>query len=153
MRKQLFLLLFLCISFSFAGDGFSYDFLDDLDLSFYVGETKIISVNNPTRIVIGKPELVDVVKATKEDITLIAKAQGETTLNWWDDHGEHTINIRVFEEQMAKIKKRIDKLVAETEIKGVTTTAFDSENKVVVKGELKSQDERESTDQIKGLRP
>jgi pilus assembly protein CpaC len=141
MKKILFYFLLSC---AFITSTIAQDFWQELtDITLYAGQTKVIASKNPERIVIGNPELVDVIKATSKDITLLAKAAGRTTFNWWDEQGEHTINIRVYRENMDKIKERIDRLIQETGIEGIKTVALDSESKVLIKGKVKSNEQKE----------
>ncbi|MCM8795739.1 MAG: pilus assembly protein N-terminal domain-containing protein, partial [Candidatus Omnitrophica bacterium] len=56
--------------------GYTADIGEELKL--YPGEVKIISVNNPTRIAIGNPEIADVIRVTKNEITLSPKNVGTT---------------------------------------------------------------------------
>lgn len=113
------------------------------EIILYVGQTKTISVNKPTRIVVGKPEIADVVSATENDITLAGKLPGASTFVFWDSMGERDFRVRVFAEEMSDYKRRIDTILSELGLSDVYTKGVDSEGKVLLLGELKTSAERE----------
>ncbi|OPX29609.1 MAG: hypothetical protein B1H08_03445 [Candidatus Omnitrophica bacterium 4484_171] len=117
-------------------------FTDDSDIGnviMYVNETRVFSVNEPERIAIGTPAVADVTKATENSITVIAKSAGGTTLSWWDKFGEHSRYISVYKERMNRVKRRIDDLIRSIGFTNLQTQAMDSEGKVMIKGEVKTQ--------------
>jgi len=107
------------------------------EIKLYVDETKIISVNNPQRIVIGRPEIADVVSATEEEISLIAKSAGTTTLVIWDNFGEQAYQVKVFAEDMRPAKERIDNLLKTLGLAEVYTRIDEEESKVLLLGRVK----------------
>lgn len=113
------------------------------DIVLYTGQIKTFSVSMPTRIVIGKPEIADVTSASEKEITITAKSPGTTTFVVWDNFGEQNFNIRVFSENMQEAKERIDSLIKELHLPKVYTKAVDSENKVLLLGEVRNAKERE----------
>ena len=118
---------------------------DDLgeELKLYVGEVKVFSVNNPSRIVIGNPEVVDVTSVTKAEITLIPKAQGTTILVFWDIFGEQSYRVKVFAEDIQEVKRRIDNLLARLDLAEVKTRAEEDEGKVILLGKIKTTQEKD----------
>lgn len=115
----------------------------DEELRLYLGEVKIISVNNPTRIAIGNPNIADVASVSRSEITLSPKAAGSTTLVFWDNFGEQSYRIKVFSEDMNEIKRRVDNLLQKLNLPQVYTQAEEEEGKVLVLGRVKSAQERE----------
>jgi len=137
-------LFFFIIVFLIGLPIFSQSIFQDLrEIVLYIGQTEVIGVDGPTRIAIGKPEIVDVSKVTEKEITLAAKGRGETTFIWWDKEGEHSRYIKVFVEDMSRIKERIDTLISEIGVLGIHTKALDSENKVLLLGQLKDESDKE----------
>lgn len=129
----------LCMqSVFFSAHAFLIDEEDDA-LILYVGDIKILPVVGPSRIAVGKPDVADVIEASQTEIRLAAKAKGETTIVWWDTFGEHSFPVRVFQEDMGRIKKHMEKLMAEFDISGITLKPMDSENKVFMFGHLKKE--------------
>lgn len=113
------------------------------ELKLYLGEPYILSVNNPTRIVIGNPDIVDVTGVTKSEITIAPKAQGATTLVLWDNFGEQSFKVKVFSEDINEIKRRVDNMLAKLNLPEVSTQAEEEEGKVILLGRVKSPRDRE----------
>jgi len=113
------------------------------ELQLYTGEIKIISVNNPTRIVIGNPNIADVSNATKSEITISPKAAGTTNLVIWDNFGEQSYKIKVFAEDMGYIKSRVDNLLGKLNLPDVHTQIAEEESKVLLLGRVKNPADRE----------
>jgi pilus assembly protein CpaC len=142
--KKIFLIIFL-ISAIFMILFFPTYAENELgqELKLYLGEVKIISLNNPTRIVIGNPNIANVANITKSEMTLSPKALGTTTLVYWDNFGEHSYTVKVLTEDMQEIKRRIDSLLAKLNLPDVYTQAQEDEGKVLLLGEVKTSQERE----------
>ena len=115
----------------------------DEEIKLYLGEVKILSVSNPTRIAIGNPGVLDVTNVTKNEITLSPKAVGATNLVLWDNFGEQSYQVRVFAENIAEVKRRIDNLLARLNLPGVYTQAEEEEGKVLLLGRVKTAQDRE----------
>jgi len=114
------------------------------EVRLYVGEIKTFPVDGPLRIVVGIPEVADVTLVTENEISVSAKAAGVTTFVFWDSLGEQDFRIRVFTEDMREAKMRVDSLIKELNLPKVHTKAMDSEEKVLLLGEVKTAQERES---------
>jgi len=119
--------------------------LDELreEVKLYVGEPKILSVSNPTRIAVGNPSIADVAQVTKSEITLIPKAPGTTTLVIWDNFGEQSYKIKVLTEHMQEIKHRVDSLLGTLGLPEVYTQTAEEEGKVILLGRVKTPQDRE----------
>jgi len=119
--------------------------LDELreEVKIYVGEPKILSVSNPTRIAIGNPSIADVTQVTKSEITLSPKAAGTTTLVIWDNFGEQSYKIKVLPEDMQEIKHRVDSLLGKLGLPEVYTQTAEEEGKVILLGRVKTPQDRE----------
>lgn len=116
------------------------------DLPLYLNETKIMPVNNPTRIVIGNPSIVDVTDVGKTEVTLSPKNAGRTTLVIWDAFGEQSYQVRVFSENLDSLKEQIDNIVLDMGITGVYTKIQSEDGKVAVLGQVKTQAEKKKID-------
>ncbi|MEK6655497.1 MAG: pilus assembly protein N-terminal domain-containing protein, partial [Thermodesulfobacteriota bacterium] len=113
------------------------------ELKVLVGEVEIIAVSNPTRIVLGNPNVADVTDVTKNEITLSAKAPGSTTLVFWDNFGEQSYRIRVLSDNAEEIKRRVDYLLGKLNLPGVYTQVAEEEGKVLLLGRVKTAQETE----------
>jgi len=101
-----------------------------------VGESKVVQVANPKRIAIGDPAVADIVGAGTTELLLSAKKAGETNLQIWDDFGQREIVVRVFDEDLGKLKRRLEDLFSTAGLYGITFQVGDKERKVFVLGRL-----------------
>jgi len=113
------------------------------ELKLFVGEIKIVPVNNPSRIVITNPNIADVTDVTKDEITITPKAPGTTNMVFWDNFGEQSYQVRVLPENMNEIKRRIDNLLGKLNLPEVYTQIAEEEGKVLLLGRVKSPQDRE----------
>lgn len=112
-------------------------------IKLIVGETKIIPVQNPTRVIIGNPQVADIANVTESEIVLSAKSSGQTSLVYWDDLGEQSENIKVIKEDISQLKLRVDNLLGQLELGEVYTKAEEDEGKVVLLGRVKNARDKE----------
>lgn len=142
--KKIILIVFLIIS-DFIILPFKVYTLEETreDLKLYLGEPKIISISNPRRIVIGNPNIADVTNVTWHEITLTPKAEGSTTLVFWDNFGEQSYRIKVFAEDINEVKRRIDNLLERLNLPQVYTHAQEEEARIILLGKIKSSQDRE----------
>lgn len=132
--------LVFALSFTVAGSVYSEYFSEEYGsvrkLDVVVGESKVLAVSNPKRVAIGDPAVADVAGASATEIIISAKAVGETNLQVWDDMGQREITIKVFTEDLAKLKKRLEDLFQTAGIRGITFQAGEQERKIFVLGDL-----------------
>ncbi len=135
---SLFLILVLAgINPTLAGDA------QQETVKLLVGETKIIPVQTPTRVIIGNPQVADIANVTESEITLSAKSPGQTSLVYWDAFGEQSENIKVIKEDVTQIKLRVDNLLSQLDFGEVYTKAEEDEGKVVILGRVKNPKDKE----------
>jgi len=127
-----------------------YDIERTMDI--VVGESKIIRVANPKRVAIGDPEVADVVGAGSEELLISAKSAGETNLQIWDDFGQREIIVRVFEEDLGKLKRRLEDLFVTAGLFGITFQVGDKERKVFVLGRLPERKEEVTTQLLESFK-
>jgi pilus assembly protein CpaC len=111
--------------------------------TLYKGEIKSISVNTPTRVVIGKPEIADVLSVSTKEIIIVGNGPGSTNLIWWDGKGEHHVSLKVLAEAMGYSNTRIKSLIKELNLPNVSTQPSDSEGKVLLLGSVKTAEDLE----------
>ena len=109
----------------------------------YVNQTRVISVNGLKRIVIGNPKVLDVVRVTDNDMTITAKAKGDSLLTFWDNFGEHSRYIKVYFQDMSKVKKIVDSLIRDIGIKGIRTKAVNDAGKVLLLGKVENKSSKD----------
>ncbi len=119
-------------------------------IKLYMGEVKIIPVSTPTRVVVGNPNIADVVNIGKSEMTISPKSPGATTLVYWDNFGEQSFKINVFTEDLRDIKLRVDNLLKKLELPEVYSQAEESEGRVILLGRVKTPQDRERINTILG---
>ena len=141
MRKLFFGLLFITTFITVL----SFNGYSDVEeeITLYIGQAKVISVNSPKRVAVGNPAIADVTNISKNELTISPKAAGTTTLIIWDNFGEQSYRLRVFTEDTNDIKRRIDNMLVKLNLPGVYTKAEDEEDKVLLLGEVKYAKDRE----------
>ena len=146
-----FLLVLLSTLFTLALPFTNYAANDETGvIRLYMGEVKLLPVSNPTRIAVGNPAVADVTNAAKNEITISPKAPGKTTLVVWDNFGEQDYQVKVFAEDMAAVKARIDNLLSKVNLPDVKAQAEEDEGKVVLSGKVKSAEEKARLDLVLG---
>lgn len=140
LYAMIFFLVMSTGTFVLAQEQTSSEVLDKVDtkeqFDFYVykGDLVSLKVYSLTRIAVSNPGIVDIAKADVDEILLIGKTVGETSIFIWDEYGKRVVTGRVFSEDLDKIISRIEKLFADAEIKDLTLEKNLYEGKVVVKG-------------------
>lgn len=142
-RHALIFLAIFSACFFFCRSNYASDEITGEEIKLYMGETKIIPVSNPTRVVIANPSIADVTDVKRTEMTLSPKAKGKTTLVLWDTFGEQSFQVKVFNEDISDAKRRIDNLLKQLNLPGVFTEAMEDEGKVMLLGRVKSSQERE----------
>jgi len=126
-------------------------FFDDYEaartMDVVVGESKVLPVANPKRVAIGDPEIADVVGAGSTELLLSAQAAGETNLQIWDDFGQREIIVRVYDEDLGKLKRRLEDLFQTAGLYGVSCQVGDKERKIFLLGRLPER-KQEVTEQL-----
>ena len=150
MKKVFLLFFFIFITvFSFPFKDFALNDAGE-ELKLYMGDTKIISVSNPSRIAIGNPAVIDVANVGKNEITVTTKAPGKTTLVLWDSLGEQSYQVKVFAENLQDAKRRIDNLLARLNLPDVSTKEEEEEGKILLLGKVKNAEDKTRIDLILG---
>ena len=130
-------LILFCFVSAFANAGI----LDDMDdspreLVLVIGETQPLSVVNPRQVKIGNPDLLDVVGAGRTELLLSGLKAGETQLTVVDDRGQRIYNVKVYDEDLEKIKERVDILLETAGFDHLSTKIGDKERKIFIIGEV-----------------
>ena len=149
LRAAVLLFFIMSCGYNFSLSQATYEETESLTL--YLGESKIIPVKSPSRIVIANPKIVDVNSVNSDDMFVVAKGIGSTDIVWWDDFGQHALEVEVFKEDLTRIKQRIDNILGELKMPNVFTRGADSEGKVFLLGIVKEQKDKERVKLALGL--
>jgi len=143
MRKLFLGLLFIAAFVTILPfNGYAVSNSDE-EINLYIGQVKVISVSSPKRVAVGNPAIADVANISKNELTISPKSAGSTTLVVWDNYGEQSYRLRVFIEDTADIKRRVDNMLAKLNFPGVYTKAEDEEGKVLLLGKVKYAKDKE----------
>ena len=112
------------------------NYLNRKEIIVIIGETKPLSVSNPRQVKIGNPDVLDVVGAGQKELLLSGKSEGETTLIVADDFGQYSYNVKIYKEDLEKVKERVDFLLEAAGFKDITTRIGDKERKIFLLGRL-----------------
>ncbi len=133
----LLILTSLCLV---SSNGYTEFFSDEAGssrrLDIVLGESKVVSVSNPKRVALGDPAVADIAGASATEILVSAKKEGETNLQIWDDLGQREIVVKVFVEDLGKLKGRLEDLFTTAGIHGITFQVGEQERKIFALGDM-----------------
>jgi len=121
------------------------DTQDAIDL--VVGDIETLPANGLIRVSITNPEIADISDAQNSKVSLLAKRTGETVLFLWDASGKRSIKVRVVNEDLSVVKARVQKILDEANMTGISLQINTDEGKVVVSGAV-SKDNKARLDKI-----
>jgi pilus assembly protein CpaC len=137
-------IIFLCLFVGFliclAANAEILDYLNfnsqGQDIVVIIGETATLNVNNPKQVKIGNPTLLDVASAGKKELLLSGLEEGETVLTIVDDFGKRDYTVKIYKEDLTKLKERVDILLEASGFDTLQTRIGDKERKIFVTGSL-----------------
>jgi len=113
-----------------------------------VGDIQTVSAHNLTRVSVTNPDIADISDAQSDTISLLAKRSGQTTLFLWDTVGKRSIKIRVVNEDLNTLKQRLQNLLEEAGITGISFEQNLDIGKLVATGTLSKEDKNRMSDVI-----
>lgn len=113
------------------------------------GDLITIKAQQLRRISITNPEVADAIDVNSNKILLIARQPGQTMLFLWDKGEKHIITVSVAEDDLDRVKKRIESLLKEAGIEEIALDRNDQEGKLVVQGDI-AEDKRDDLNKIIG---
>ncbi len=135
----LFVLIFSSLvisSSSHAQSGAPIDSQKISEIYLLQNDLESVKVYSLSRVAISNPDITDMVNVTDQELLLVGKTPGQTTIFIWDEYGKRSLVVHVFGEDLDRIKARIEKLLVASKIKGVSLEVNKTEGKVVVTGEI-----------------
>ncbi len=109
-------------------------------IDMVAGDIETVPASNLVRVSVTNPEVADISDAQGDKVSILAKKAGETVLFLWDTGGKHSVKVRVVNEDLSVVKARVQKLLDEANITGVSLEANLDEGKVVASGSLSKED-------------
>lgn len=134
---------FLCLSLALsqislplAFASLSSDYVDYEEIEILKGDVYSLTTENLSRVSVTDPNVADINNAKPNEVTLVGKEPGRTTLFVWDDKGKRTYVISVLEEDLGLVKSRVSSLLDSAGIKGIDIKQNPREGKVILTGIL-----------------
>lgn len=115
-------------------------------IDMIAGDIQIVAVHHLTRVSVTNPDVADISDAKDEKVSLLAKKAGETALFLWDDNGKRSIKVRVVNEDLNALKDRVEKVVQEAGVTGVSFEVNLDAGKLVASGDLGKDDKNRLSD-------
>lgn len=106
------------------------------------GDLETIKVFDLTRVSITHPEVADMASVDSEHILMLGKQPGQTTVFIWDKYGKRSVLVRVADDDLDAVKSRIQRMIGEAGIQGISLDINKLEGKLVLSGAL-TKDQRE----------
>ena len=148
-KIPIFLLLFFVNFniFAFSSDtDFNLNILEDElveNIEMVVGDIHVFKADLPTRVSIRNPEIVDVQKISEKEIVVVAKSKGITYFVFWDKHGKHHYQIRVFPEDIEYINSQVVKIIKTLGFSEVYTKLLKEEGRILILGKVDKFEDKE----------
>ena len=142
LRKFLMVALGLCLTGflmpRLSADENPSDAHDTIDM--VSGDVETVPASSLTRVSVTNPEIADISDAQSDKVSLLAKKAGETVLFLWDTNGKRSVKVRVVSQDLSTVKARVQKILEEANISGVSLEENLDEGKVVVSGSIPKDD-------------
>jgi len=136
MIKILTVILSLCLGFiclqPLSAQEDSSQTNDDIDM--IVGDIQTVDVNKLNRVSVNNPDIADISDAQNDKVSLLAKKPGDAVLFLWDAAGKRSLKIKVLREDLSSLQARLQKLLQEANIQGVTLEQNADIGRVVLAG-------------------
>jgi len=110
------------------------------------GDIQTISASNLSRVSVTNPEVADISDVQGDKVSIIAKRAGNTILFLWDANGKRSVKVQVASEDLTALKNRVQKILAEANINGVTLEENYDVSKVVISGDISKEDKNRLED-------
>ncbi len=151
-KLKIFSIYFFLIAVA-IGCSFSVGYADVVD-SIYTdevymlkGELVSVKVYSATQLAVVDESVIDLVDEEKDELLILGKSEGETTLFIWDEHGKRTMTFFVAEQMLEITRTRIKKLLDTANIHEIELKLNEKEGKVIALGNI-PEDEKEQFSQI-----
>lgn len=133
-RYLLFLLTVLAFAVPLPAHAIDSSIQDEMII--IRGDLETIKVFGLKRVAITNPEVADATRVENNEITMVGLQEGQTTLITWDKYGKRSTLIRVYETDLDVVKKRLEGITEEADIKGIKFDINGLEGKIVLTGDL-----------------
>ncbi len=115
-------------------------------IDMIVGDIQTVPIKSLTRVSVTNPDIADISDAQNNKVTILAKKAGTTVLFLWGADGKQDVKVRVANEDLTALKSRIQKILNEANITGVSLEENLDVGKVVISGDLPKDDKHRMED-------
>lgn len=106
------------------------------EMQLIKGDLQTIPVNGLKRVSVTDPMIADIADANEEEVLLLAKEPGQTVMFIWEGEIKRTIVIRVVEEDLNLLARRIQDILNSANLgRGIEIKKSSYEGKVLIGGE------------------
>lgn len=119
---------------------------DDYAVKVLIDEVVPVRVNSPQRVLISNPAIADINVVSANEILIIGKKPGDTSLLVWEGDLQRTIPIRVLSEDPQKVISEARSQLSNLKIKGVKIR--EENGKVLASGEVISKENLDSAKEV-----
>ncbi|MDP2924621.1 MAG: TonB family protein [Candidatus Omnitrophota bacterium] len=107
------------------------------DIILVNGEVSVVNVSFPQRVSIRNPDIADISKVSDKEVVVVAKKAGDTALNIWDKEGEKVYYITVYDQDLDRVKDRLEKLIRkDLKVSNVILKKNESTGKIIIIGDV-----------------
>ncbi len=148
MRISRIKLSFVALGLLFIGSQATMSIAqEDHNINMILGDVQNVKVDGLTRVSVTDPDIADIADANDNEVSVVARRMGHTILFVWDKGGKKVYSVNVANDDLARIKARIETLLKDA---GITTIVYDAnyvEGKVVLSGNV-NKDQKSRLDKV-----
>ena len=111
------------------------------EITLVQGEFMGFKVDNPKRVSIDDPRIVDIRNTTPTELFIEAKSAGKTIMRLWEPAGQRSVTFRVLRENLDELRSRVEKMIYNLGIENIYLTIDNEAQKVVINGQIEPSEE------------
>lgn len=143
IKKQKLGIFTLAVVLAFAVSGVTRPVLGELsdqdsnELYLVIGELETYAINSLTRVSVSDPMIADVSDVDDASMVIIGKAEGQTSVFYWDENGKNVIEVFVYQQELDLMHARVKRLLETAGILQVKVEKNAREGKIVLSGDIR----------------
>jgi len=152
IKKQaifLYVLVFGVLSVCCAGSVFGEDydsfFIDELRM--IKNDLQTLKVRALTRVSITDPAIADIIEYNEDELLILARKAGTTTLFLWEEGGKRSVRVYVVDDDLEYVLERVKERLEIVKIFDVSLIINETANKIVLDGSI-PEDKKDRFDEI-----
>jgi pilus assembly protein CpaC len=109
---------------------------DSNDLYLVIGEMESYTINSLTRVSVSDPMIADVADVNDTSMVIIGKAEGQTSVFYWDENGKNVVSVFVYQQELDLMHDRVKRLLETAGLRQVKVDKNAREGKIVLSGDI-----------------